>query len=133
LDSAVGARRVDFVCLPIRDRERSTRFYEETLGLERNPNSSDAWVEYEVGNLTLALLPFEYMGREEFAANAGPVALRVNDVEESRRVLAERGVEFRMETIDSGVCHMAVFTDPDGNALMLHRRYAPFRDGSQPS
>jgi catechol 2,3-dioxygenase-like lactoylglutathione lyase family enzyme len=131
LASAVAARRVDFVCLPIRDRERSTRFYEE-LGLERNPNSSDAWVEYEVGNLTLALLPFEYTGREEFASNAGPVALRVDDVEESRRTLETRGVEFRMDTIDSGVCRMAVFADPDGNPLMLHRRYAPFADGSEP-
>jgi catechol 2,3-dioxygenase-like lactoylglutathione lyase family enzyme len=132
LASAVGARRVDFVCLPIRDRERSTRFYEETLGLERNPNSSDAWVEYEVGDLTLALLPFEYMGQEELASNAGPVALRVDDVEESQRVLETHGVEFRRDTIDSGVCHMAVFADPDGNALVLHRRYAPFPDGSEP-
>jgi catechol 2,3-dioxygenase-like lactoylglutathione lyase family enzyme len=132
LADAVGARRVDFVCLPIRDRDRSTRFYEETLGLERNPNSSEAWVEYEVGNLTLALLPFEYMGRDEFAPNAGPVALRVDDVEESRRALEKHGVEFLMDTVDSGVCRMAVFADPDGNALMLHRRYAPFRDGSKP-
>ena len=123
--SGVDARRVDFVCLPTRDSKRAAVFYEETLGLQRNPSSSDAWIEFETGNLTLALLPFEYMGRSEFTPNAGPVALRVDDVEAGRRRLEAAGVEFHAETIDSGVCHMAPFSDPDGNALMLHNRYAP--------
>jgi hypothetical protein len=44
----------------------------------------------------------------------------------------ERALEFYGETLDTGVCHMAFFSDPDGNALMLHRRYAPYSDGSKP-
>jgi predicted enzyme related to lactoylglutathione lyase len=128
----IDAERVDFVAIPTQDRERAAQFYGETLGLQRNPNSTDTWVEFETGNVTLALvtpteigLPFE---RLPFAA----VVLRVADVGEARRKLEDAGVEFRGETFDSGVCNGAAFTDPDGNGLMLHRRYAPYRDGTQP-
>jgi len=124
--------RVDFIAVPTLDRERSAKFYGETLGLERNPNSSEQWMEFEIGNVTLALLPHEYTGRSEFTPSSGPIALRVSDVDEARRKLEEAGVEFPMETIDSGVCHIAPFFDPDGNSLMLHRRYAPYADGSMP-
>lgn len=125
-----GVRRVDFVCVPTRDPERSVRFYGETLGLDRNPSSSEAWTEFETENLTIAILPFEYTGREEFAANAGPIALRVDDVARARAELEAKGVTFQADTIDSGVCHIAPFADPDGNALLLHRRYAPYADGT---
>ena len=108
------------------------RFYGETLGLERNPNSSDRWVEFETGNVTIAILPHEYTGRSEFTPSSAPIALRVDDVEEARRQLEASGVEFPLETIDSGVCHIAPFSDPDGNSLMLHRRYAPYADGTTP-
>jgi len=124
--------RVDFIAVPTLDRERSAKFYGETLGLERNPNSSEQWMEFEIGNVTLALLPHEYTGRSEFTPSSGPIALRVSDVDEARRKLEEAGVEFPMETIDSGVCHIAPFFDPDGNSLMLHRRYVPYADGSMP-
>jgi len=50
----------------------------------------------------------------------------------ARAELEAKGVEFDGETVDTGVCHMAFFKDPDGNALMLHRRYAPFDDGRMP-
>ena len=128
----IGAQRVDFVCMPTRDLKRAAAFYGETLGLERNENSSEPWLEFETGNLTIALLPHEFMGGREFGTNAGPIALRVHDVHEARRKLEATGVEFHMDTIDSGVCHIATFSDPDGNALMLHRRYAPYADGSTP-
>ncbi len=124
--------RVDFIAVPTLDRERSAKFYGETLGLERNPNSSEQWMEFEIGNVTLALLPHEYTGRSEFTPSSGPIALRVPDVDEACRKLEEAGVEFPTETIDSGVCHIAPFFDPDGNSLMLHRRYAPYADGSTP-
>ena len=61
-----------------------------------------------------------------------PIALRVADVAAARRTLEAAGVEFHGETLDSGVCHIANFADPDGNALQLHRRYAPYADGSTP-
>ena len=128
----IDAQRVDFVAVPTQDKERAVRFYGETLGLERNPNSSDAWVEFETGNLTIAILPHEYTGQEQFTPSSAPIALRVDDVEEARRKLEGAGVEFPMDTIDSGVCHIAPFSDPDGNSLMLHHRYAPYADGSQP-
>jgi predicted enzyme related to lactoylglutathione lyase len=128
----IGAERVDFVAVPTLDQERAVRFYGETLGLERNPNSSDRWVEFETSNLTIAILPHEYTGRSEFTPSSAPIALRVPDVAEARRKLEEAGITFPAETIDSGVCHIAPFADPDGNSLMLHRRYAPYADGSLP-
>jgi predicted enzyme related to lactoylglutathione lyase len=124
--------RTDFVAVPTRDRERAAKFYGETLGLERNPNSSEMWIEFETGNLTIALLPHEFTGRGEFVPSSGPIALRVPDVNEARRKLEDAGVEFQMDTIDSGVCFIAPFADPDGNSLMLHSRYAPFADGTTP-
>jgi predicted enzyme related to lactoylglutathione lyase len=128
----IQAQRVDFIAVPTRDQGRAVRFYEEALGLERNPNSSDRWVEFETGNVTIAILPHEYTGRSEFTPSTAPIALRVDDVEEARRKLEAAGVEFGMDTIDSGVCHIAPFSDPDGNSLMLHHRYAPHADGKKP-
>jgi catechol 2,3-dioxygenase-like lactoylglutathione lyase family enzyme len=125
------AQRVDFIAVPTRDQKRAVRFYEETLGLERNPNSSERWVEFETGNVTIAILPHEYTGRTEFIPSSAPIALRVADVGEARRRLEAAGVEFA-DTIDSGVCHIAPFADPDGNSLMLHHRYAPYDDGTEP-
>ena len=128
----IQAERVDFIAVPTRDQGRAVRFYEETLGLDRNPNSSERWVEFEIGNLTIAILPHENTGRSEFTPSSAPIALRVADVEEARRRLEAAGVEFPTDTIDSGVCHIAPFADPDGNSLMLHCRYAPYSDGSTP-
>jgi predicted enzyme related to lactoylglutathione lyase len=128
----IQAERVDFIAVPTRDQGRAVRFYEEILGLERNPNSSERWVEFETGNVTIAILPHEYTGRTEFIPSSAPIALRVADIEEARRRLEAAGVEFPADTIDSGVCHIAPFADPDGNSLMLHHRYAPYADGTEP-
>jgi catechol 2,3-dioxygenase-like lactoylglutathione lyase family enzyme len=128
----VGAERVDFIAIPTRDRARAVSFYEETLGLDRNPNSSDTWVEFETANLTLAIVAPEEMGIEFAPLPFGAVALRVADVEAAKERLAAAGVTFEGETWDSGVCNAAAFRDPDGNGLLLHRRYAPYRDGRLP-
>jgi len=126
----IEVERVDFVALPVRDLARADAFYGETLGLKRSSNSGERWVEYETGNLTLALLSPEAMGPDfEPQPNSGPIALRVPNVEEAREKLKDAGVEFQGEVIDSGVCHIAGFSDPDGNSLILHRRYAPHADG----
>jgi catechol 2,3-dioxygenase-like lactoylglutathione lyase family enzyme len=119
--------RVDFVSIPVRDLARADAFYGEVLGLERSPKSGERWVEYETGNVTLALVSPAALGPqflEDFRPIWMPVALRVPDVAEARRRLESAGVEFG-EIIDSGVCHIAVFHDPDGNTLQLHHRYAP--------
>jgi catechol 2,3-dioxygenase-like lactoylglutathione lyase family enzyme len=110
----VEVERIDFIALPVEDLARADTFYGETLALVRNPASGDRWVEYETGNLTLALSQY-----------GGGLALRVPDVPEARRELEGQGAGFSMDTFDSGVCHGAPFGDPHDNRLLLHRRYAP--------
>jgi predicted enzyme related to lactoylglutathione lyase len=129
----IDVERADFVSVPVRDLERAAEFYGETLGLQPSRGASERWREFETGNVSLALIPIEMLGRDEFTPNIAPIAIRVPDVAEARQKLEAAGVEFPMETIDSGVCHIAPFRDPDGNALQLHRRYAPFQDGSLPN
>jgi predicted enzyme related to lactoylglutathione lyase len=118
-------RGVDFVGIPTRDIARAAEFYGEMLGLPRSVyNEERHFSEYETGNLTLSVYNAEKMGIGH-AANPNPVALHVDDVAATRALLEGRGVKFHGETIDTGVCHMAIFSDPDGNSLMLHHRYAP--------
>jgi predicted enzyme related to lactoylglutathione lyase len=129
----IGAERVDFIGVPVRDLKRADEFYGKTLGLERNPNSGERWIEYELGSVTIALISPEAMGPDfEPQPHQMPIALRVPDVEEARHKLEAADVEFGKASIDSGVCHIAGFTDPDGNAFILHRRYAPYADGTTP-
>jgi catechol 2,3-dioxygenase-like lactoylglutathione lyase family enzyme len=128
----IEVQRADFVGLPTQDLERAERFYEEVLGLRRNPNHSPGWPEFETGNVTLVLTDVAKT-EQEFRPNLGAVALRVPDVAAAMERLRAAGVEFDFEEpYDSSVCHMAFFRDPDGNALILHHRYAPYRDGSTP-
>ncbi|HSI97523.1 MAG TPA: VOC family protein [Gaiellaceae bacterium] len=116
--------RTDFVSVPVTDLELSTAFYGDTLGLEQTGHG--AWPEFRLGeNVFLYLLDPTNIGREFEGPHTSAIALRVPDVEEARRELEAKGVAFHGETFDTGVCHMAHFADPDGNALMLHRRYAP--------
>jgi predicted enzyme related to lactoylglutathione lyase len=128
----MDVERVDFIAVPTRDRERAAQFYGETLGLERNPNSTDTWVEYETGNVTLAFVDPESAGQPFIPLPFASIVLRVPDVDEAKTRLQEAGIELVGETFDSGVCNGAAFKDPDGNGLMLHRRYGPYRDGSLP-
>lgn len=125
--------RIDFVAVPTRELASVEDFYGHMLGLERNPNSTDAWPEYETSNVTLALVQPEQAGQRFEPLPGGTVALRVPDVPAAVDQLEAMGVEFPGGVIDSGVCHIAPFTDPAGNGLMLHRRYAPFNDGTMPS
>lgn len=130
----LGVERVDFVSVPVRDLARARGFYAGTLELPEGRGSGPRWVEFETGNMTIALVSPDVMGPqflEDFHPNTTPIALRVADVEEARAKLVKAGVEVA-DVIDSGVCHIAGFHDPDGNSLILHRRYAPFSDGSKP-
>ena len=117
----IDVERVDFVSVPTRDPARARRFYGETLGLRPGAGAAD---EFETANVTLGLWEPEADG-EQFEPNTAGIALRVADVAEARRRLEREGVEFLGETVDTGVCHMAFCKDPDGNVLILHRRYAP--------
>jgi catechol 2,3-dioxygenase-like lactoylglutathione lyase family enzyme len=116
--------RADFVSVPVTDIERSVKWYGETLGLEQV--GFGGWPEFQLGeNVSLYLIDPTNYGQEFKGPHTASIALRVPDVEEARRELESRGIEFRGEIFDTGVCHMAFFADPDGNELMLHRRYAP--------
>jgi catechol 2,3-dioxygenase-like lactoylglutathione lyase family enzyme len=116
--------RTDFVSVPVTDMERATSFYRDTLGLEQV--SDRGFPEFQLGeNVSLYLIDMEAIGRQFTAPHSAHIALRVSDVAETRRDLESRGVAFHGDTLDTGVCHMAFFKDPDGNQLMLHRRYAP--------
>jgi len=116
---------VDFVALPTHDVAASAEFYGQTLGLRRSVYMPERnFAEFETGNLTLSIIDAEKMGLEHHAQQT-EIALHVEDVAEARTTLEGRGVEFRGDTFDTGVCHMAFFNDPEGNALMLHHRYAP--------
>jgi catechol 2,3-dioxygenase-like lactoylglutathione lyase family enzyme len=127
----IGTQRVDFVAVPTQDVGRAERFYGEVLGLHRNPNSLDDWIEFETGNVTLALVSAEGHGREFAPLPHGSIALRVADVEAAKLKLEAAGVECG-DVWDSGVCNGASFSDPDGNGIMIHHRYEPYPDGSLP-
>ena len=120
----------DFICMPTQDFERAERFYGETLGLKRSKRWGDMPArEFETGSLTIAVMQMDAFG-QSFSPQSGPVALHVDDVHAARVELEAAGVDFTGDTIDSGVCHMAIFRDPDGNPLMFHHRYAP--EGASP-
>ncbi len=118
-------RGVDFVGVPTHDLAAAAGFYGETLGLPRSVYMEERhYSEFETGNLTISVYDAEKMGLQH-TVNGNPIALHVDDVAATRKILEGRGVSFHGETIDTGVCHMALFADPDGNTLMLHHRYAP--------
>jgi len=117
--------RVDFVPLSTRDIDAACAFYGTTLGLPRSVYVPERnYAEFETGNVTISIVDGEKMGIGHHVQTIA-LALHVDDVASARKTLEERGVQFRGETLDTGVCHMGFFADPDGNALMLHHRYAP--------
>ena len=114
---------VDFWAVPVTDMERSITFYRDTLGLPQT--SEGGFPEFRLGdNGFLYLLNLEAIGAKFRTPHDAGFAMRVADVAEARKELEAKGVEFNGEILDSGVCHMAFFGDPDGNQLVLHRRYA---------
>jgi catechol 2,3-dioxygenase-like lactoylglutathione lyase family enzyme len=116
---------VDFTIIPTDDFDTSVSFYEETLGLPRLKQWGNRHgMEFQAGNLTVAVMEMKDFG-QPFKPNGGPIAFQVDDVAAARERLEAAGVEFRADTLDSGVCHQAFFRDPDGNPLIIHHRYAP--------
>jgi catechol 2,3-dioxygenase-like lactoylglutathione lyase family enzyme len=123
--------RTDFVSVPVTDMARARQFYGETLALAEIEHPEQGFPEYQLGeNVSLYLLQMENIGQSFSAPHTASIALRVPDVAEAQRELEAKGVvfDFGSEPFDTGVCHMALFKDPDGNQLMLHRRYAPQED-----
>ena len=114
----------DFLIIGSTDFERSKKFYDEVLGLERGKQWGNMpGQEYETGNLTIAVMQSDAFGME-FKPSPNPLEFRVDDFEAAKAELESKGVEFQGDPIDSGVCLQAFFTDPDGNVLGIHHRYA---------
>jgi catechol 2,3-dioxygenase-like lactoylglutathione lyase family enzyme len=116
----------DFVYLPVTTMEKAEQFYVGILGLPCSARySNDIGGEFETGSLTIQVIDSAKIGREFAPNDRGAIALHVDDVAASRAQLEAQGVVFRGDTLDSGVCHQAIFEDTDGNLLILHHRYAP--------
>jgi catechol 2,3-dioxygenase-like lactoylglutathione lyase family enzyme len=132
LANGVGVQRVDYIRVPVTDMDAANHFYGELLGLRRNPNSpGEDWVEYEAGNVTLAVMTPHTHDYEFAPLPSTTIALRVADVAAAKAKLESVGLEVA-EMWDSGVCNGAGVSDPAGNRILLHRRYAPYPDGSTP-
>jgi catechol 2,3-dioxygenase-like lactoylglutathione lyase family enzyme len=115
----------DFITVATKDYETAAQFYGEVLGLPFGKRWGNMPAgEFETGNLTIAVMQSDAFG-VEFQTNNHPIEFHVDDVAAARAELESRGVSFRGEILDSGVCHQTFFADPDGNALALHHRYAP--------
>jgi predicted enzyme related to lactoylglutathione lyase len=124
--------RVDYIRVPVTDIEQAKHFYGELLGLEQNPNSpSDDWIEYEAGNVTLAVMTPHTHDYEFSALPPATIAFRVTDVAAAKEKLESAGLEVA-EMWDSGLCKGAGVSDPAGNRILLPRRDAPYPDGSMP-
>ena len=121
--SASAISSVDVVGIPSQDWERARRFYVETLGLQPDENTQS---EFWVGDTCFGIWEPARLGMEFKRQTSGIALLRVDDVAAARSELEAKGVQFVGETFDTGVCHMATFVDPDGNPLVLHKRYAPY-------
>jgi catechol 2,3-dioxygenase-like lactoylglutathione lyase family enzyme len=115
--------KVDTIGIPSSDAERSRSFYLDTLGLRPDDN---ARYEFWIGDTCFAIWEPARFGIEYEPQSNSIALLHVDDVDAVRAELEAKGVPFYGETFDTGVCHMANFTDPDGNPLTLHKRYAPY-------
>jgi predicted enzyme related to lactoylglutathione lyase len=123
----VNVQDIAFTVYPVTDMTRARAFYEGLLGLtpaavyEKNGRH---FIEYAVGTGTFALS--NMMTSPDRPAPSGPqpcAALEVRDFATAVVVMQRAGVPFSFGPLDTGVCHMAVVGDPDGNALMLHHRH----------
>jgi catechol 2,3-dioxygenase-like lactoylglutathione lyase family enzyme len=115
--------KVDSIGIPSRDTQRARGFYVGTLGLRPDDHASN---EFWAGDTCFAIWEPERFGLQFEPVKNGLALLRVEDVSAARDELERQGVDFKGDTLDTGVCHMATFVDPDGNELVLHKRYAPY-------
>jgi predicted enzyme related to lactoylglutathione lyase len=117
---------IDFVLLHVSDFKRSVHFYEHTLGLKKTKEFKNMWVEFDAGNVTLAIGVYNNAAKPKKIKNNASVALSVENVERAVEVLKRKGVTVVQPVKERGVCFVAMVEDPDGNKLILHRR----KDGS---
>lgn len=116
---------LDFIGIPSQDADRARDFYRFVLGMRPDPNAA---YEQWAGDTCFGVWEPERQGMPFVAQQGNPIPLRVDDIAATRAELEEKGVQFFGDMIDTGVCNMSIFADPDGNHLMLHRRYAPYEN-----
>jgi len=111
---------IAFVGIPVSDMPRARKFYEDVLGLKTTDEMMGGkWVEYAVGNNTLAIAN---VGEQWTPSDQGTAAaIEVEDFDEAIKRLKERQVHFAAEPFETPCCHMAVVQDPDGNKLIVHK------------
>jgi predicted enzyme related to lactoylglutathione lyase len=124
----VEVQGVDYIRVPVQDIGEAKRFYGEILALPPGPTQHDDWVEYQAGNVTLAVMTPETHDDVFAPLTPGSFALRVPDVAAAKAQLESAGVQVN-DVWDSGVCRGAGFADPAGNRILLHRRYVPHARG----
>jgi predicted enzyme related to lactoylglutathione lyase len=124
----IDVQGVDFIRIPATDIEDAKRFYGEVLGLPPGPSQHEDWVEYQAGNVTLAVMTPDTHGDEFAPLTPGSFAFRVADVPAAKAQLEQAGVQVA-DVWDSGVCNGASFSDPAGNRITLHHRYVPHEQG----
>jgi catechol 2,3-dioxygenase-like lactoylglutathione lyase family enzyme len=126
----MDVEKVDFVSVLTEDIARAKRFYGETLGLPLE-SEGESDLEFTLGQVTLDVFDPSSIG-QAFAPSSAGIAIRVPNVADARAELEAKGVAFEGDIVHTSVCDMTFFKDPDGNALILHRRFAPFADGRLP-
>jgi predicted enzyme related to lactoylglutathione lyase len=115
-------KEVAFVAIAVSDKERARKFYQETLELKpARTHMEGVWVEYDFGATTIGVgcHPDWKPSRE-----GTTVAFEVDDIDAAIAKLKERGVTFDLDKLETPVCWMAQFRDPDGNKLVVHKRKA---------
>jgi len=120
----IDVQGVDYIRVPVTDIDAARHFYGEVLGLPPGPSQLEDWVEYQAGNVTLAVMTPETHGDTFEPLTPGSFALRVPDVAAAKAELEAAGVQVA-DVWDSGVCRGAGFFDPAGNRILLHHRYVP--------
>jgi predicted enzyme related to lactoylglutathione lyase len=114
---------IAFTAYPVTDLKRARDFYERILGLEKSRSFGDenqGFVEYDIGPGTLGI----GNGAPDWkpSPQGGSAALEVDDFSGAISLLKANGCSFRLEPLETPVCHMAVVSDPDGNSIIIHKR-----------
>jgi predicted enzyme related to lactoylglutathione lyase len=115
-------KEVAFVAIAVTDRERARHFYQDVLGLKPTHTAMEgAWTEYDIGATTIGVGQHPAW---QPSRDGTSIALEVDDIDASIEQLKSHGVAFDMEKVETPVCWMAQFRDPDGNKLLVHKRKA---------
>jgi predicted enzyme related to lactoylglutathione lyase len=113
----------DFISLQVRDLERSAAFYEQYLGLTRNPAAPPHAVVFATKPIAFAvrdLLPGFDLDATKQPGEGIAVWLHAPDAQEIHDALAADGNPIVTEPFDGPFGRTFTFADPDGYQVTLH-------------